>query len=149
MYRCCFYDLNVYIWCLKGGLKFDKACLNTLYNKVPSFFWFNPFLEARAEIKKLFRSFFGSNENKKICFWNLLTFRRFVRNTNKDKGTVVVSGHIIGSSRVYYRNNAAKLLMTSLYNFHIYFCDFMWYVIEVCKILENIKWNHGCLKIES
>ena len=34
-----------------------------------------PFLETRAEIKKYYRSFFGSNENKKICFWNLLTFR--------------------------------------------------------------------------
>ena len=31
MYRCCFYDLKVYIWCLISGLKFDKACLNTLY----------------------------------------------------------------------------------------------------------------------
>ena len=32
-------------------------------------------LETRAEFKK-FHSFFGSNENKKICFWNLLTFRK-------------------------------------------------------------------------
>ena len=50
--------------------------------------------------------------------------RRFVRNTNKDKGTVV-SGHVIGYRlAVYYRNNAAKLLTTSHYNFHISFCDF-------------------------
>ena len=33
-----------------------------------------PILEARAEIQKYFRSFFGSNENFKICFWDLLTF---------------------------------------------------------------------------
>ena len=35
-----------------------------------------PILEARTEIKKLFHSFFGGNENNKICFWNLLTFSR-------------------------------------------------------------------------
>ena len=35
-----------------------------------------PILEARAEIKKkCFRSFFGSNENFKICFSDLLTFK--------------------------------------------------------------------------
>jgi hypothetical protein len=32
---------------------------------VPSLFGFDPFLEARAEIRKLFCSFFSSNENKK------------------------------------------------------------------------------------
>ena len=32
MYRYCFYDLKVYLWCLISGLKFDKACLNTLYS---------------------------------------------------------------------------------------------------------------------
>ena len=31
MYRYRFYDLKVYFWCLLSGLKFDKACLNTLY----------------------------------------------------------------------------------------------------------------------
>ena len=34
-----------------------------------------PILEARAEIQKYFRLFFGSNENSKICFRDLLTFR--------------------------------------------------------------------------
>ena len=34
-----------------------------------------PILEARAEIQKYFRSFFRSNENFKICFRDLLTFR--------------------------------------------------------------------------
>ena len=38
-------------------------------------FWFELFLEARAEIKKIFYWVFGSNENKKICFRNYLTFR--------------------------------------------------------------------------
>ena len=37
-----------------------------------------PILEARAEIQKYFRSFFGSNENFKICFPDLLTFRQGV-----------------------------------------------------------------------
>ena len=31
-------------------------------------------LETRAEFKKWFCSFFGSNEKRQICFWNLLTF---------------------------------------------------------------------------
>ena len=34
-----------------------------------------PILEARVEIEKYFRSFFGSNENFKIWFWDYLTFR--------------------------------------------------------------------------
>ena len=33
-----------------------------------------PILEARAEIKKSFRSYFGSNEDIKKSFWNWLTF---------------------------------------------------------------------------
>ena len=41
------------------------------------FFWFDPFFEARAEIQKYDCSFFGSNENNKICFRTLLTFSLF------------------------------------------------------------------------
>ena len=37
-------------------------------------FTFQVFFEARAEIQKYFRWFFGSNENFKICFRDLLTF---------------------------------------------------------------------------
>ena len=33
-----------------------------------------PILEARAEIQKYFRSFFGSNEDIQKSFWNYLTF---------------------------------------------------------------------------
>ena len=33
----------------------------------------SPILEARAKIQKYFRSFFGSNENFKMCFRDLLT----------------------------------------------------------------------------
>ena len=35
-----------------------------------------PLLEARAEIQKFYRLFFGSNENFKICFRDLLTFNK-------------------------------------------------------------------------
>jgi hypothetical protein len=35
-----------------------------------------PLLEARAKIQKYFRSLFGSNENFRICFPDLLTFNR-------------------------------------------------------------------------
>ena len=37
------------------------------------------FLEARGETQKYFRSFFGSNENFKICFWDLLTFMQKIK----------------------------------------------------------------------
>ena len=33
-----------------------------------------PILEAKAEIQKYFRSFFGSNEDIQMSFWNYLTF---------------------------------------------------------------------------
>ena len=37
-------------------------------------FLIGPLLEARAEMQNYFRSFFGSNEKFRICFWDLLTF---------------------------------------------------------------------------
>jgi hypothetical protein len=37
-----------------------------------------PILEARAEIKKYFRSFFGSNEDIQKSFWNYLTFKAWI-----------------------------------------------------------------------
>ena len=39
----------------------------------PFMIW--PNLEASADIQKYIRSFFGSNENFKICFQDLLTFK--------------------------------------------------------------------------
>ena len=38
----------------------------------------NFLLEARAEIQKYFGLFFGSNDNFRICFRDLLTFRRAI-----------------------------------------------------------------------
>ena len=35
---------------------------------MPSFFWFDPFLEAKAKIKKQICSFFGLNEERKFAF---------------------------------------------------------------------------------
>ena len=43
--------------------------------KISILFLFDPSNRARAEIQKYFRSIFGSNENFKTCFRNLLTFR--------------------------------------------------------------------------
>ena len=42
-----------------------------------------PILEARAEIQKYFRSFFGSNEDIQKSFWNYLTFTSTTYITNK------------------------------------------------------------------
>ena len=38
-------------------------------------FWFNHFLEARAEIFKIFCSYFGRNDDFINLFWDLLSFR--------------------------------------------------------------------------
>jgi hypothetical protein len=43
---------------------------------MPLYFWFNHFLDSRAEFCLIFRSFFGEWSFKKKCFWDLLTFRR-------------------------------------------------------------------------
>ena len=43
-----------------------------LINAIEAFF--DPFKILRAEIKKIISFGFGGNEDKKICFWNLLTF---------------------------------------------------------------------------
>ena len=39
-------------------------------------FFYGLILEARADIQKCFRSFFGSNENFRVCFQYLLTFSK-------------------------------------------------------------------------
>ena len=46
---------------------------------------FDHFLGARAEIQKYFRSFFGSNENLKICFRDLLTFTNNIKQNLRPK----------------------------------------------------------------
>ena len=42
---------------------------------MPLFFWYDLFLEARAEIQIYFRSYFGANELFKKSFRNYQTFR--------------------------------------------------------------------------
>ena len=51
-----------------------NSYLLTFFGQVHLFFWFDFFLEARAEIQKYFRSFFGANENYRIWFRDLLPF---------------------------------------------------------------------------
>ena len=41
---------------------------------MPLFFWFDLSLEARAEILKIFRSYFGRNDDFIDLFWELQTF---------------------------------------------------------------------------
>ena len=57
MCRYCFHDLKVYFWCLISGLKFDKACLNTLYIQV--------ILKLNQEEKRL--------SNKSLISWKIWT----------------------------------------------------------------------------
>ena len=42
-------------------------------------------LEARAEIQKYFRSFFGTNEDIQKSFWNYLTFKKPLFDKQFDK----------------------------------------------------------------
>ena len=60
------------------------------YNKEPSSVWFDPSLEARVGIERSFCSFIGSSENKKICFWNLLTFT-----SSEDVGTKLAFLYVV------------------------------------------------------
>ena len=52
------------------------------------FFFIWLILEARAEIQKRIRLFFGSNENFEICFWDLLIF-----NETSDSNIITRGGH--------------------------------------------------------
>ena len=46
-------------------------------------------LEARKEIQIYFRSFFGSNENFKICFRDLLTFSMYLATISRMMGKII------------------------------------------------------------
>ena len=61
---------------LKQKIKAQKDYFDAIYHNKVLIFLIRPPLEARAKIQKYFRSFFGSNENFKICFRDLLTFRQ-------------------------------------------------------------------------
>ena len=52
-----------------------KIKFSNSWYKVPLFFLFHLFLEIWAEIQKYFHLFFGSNENFRVCFRDLLNFR--------------------------------------------------------------------------
>ena len=58
-----------------------------------------PLLEARAEIQKIFSFFFGSNENFKICFRDLLAFiihwHTIYYTSNHDKYELHMHGNMI------------------------------------------------------
>ena len=56
-------------------LEDKQSYLEFFFWKWAIIFMIWPILEARAEIQKYFGSFFGSNENFKICFPDLLTFK--------------------------------------------------------------------------
>ena len=77
---------------------------------MPLFFRFDQFLETWAEIKKIFCSFFGSNEERKICFWNLMTFTE----------------HKLMTHALSLQDSKSQKLFqpTSL-------SDFLWYILKV------------------
>jgi hypothetical protein len=52
----------------------DKSTKRLIQCYLSYIFLIQPLLMARTEIQKYFRSFFGSNENFKIWFQNLLIF---------------------------------------------------------------------------
>ena len=80
-----YYDAShiLKLWCKikKNYSTWEWAFWTLIYLLIINMFWtsaliflFDFFLEARAEIQKYFRSFFGANENFKIWFRDLLTF---------------------------------------------------------------------------
>ena len=82
---------------------------------MPLFFWFDLFLEARAEIQKYSHSLFGANENFKICFRDLLTFsetyhkRRSCQNTSLCIMVMQKEAYITLCRDVFRRHNATLL----------------------------------------
>ena len=90
--------------------------------KVPLFFWFDLFLETRAEIQKHFRSYFGANLNFKICFRDLLTFNKTYHRTRSCQNTslcimVMQKEAYITLCRDVFRRHNATLLRHSEKNF--------------------------------
>ena len=61
----------------------DKSTRRLIQSYLSDIFLIRPLLEAKAEIQKYFRCFFGSNENFRICFryliYLILTFRKTVK----------------------------------------------------------------------
>ena len=62
------------------------------------------FSEARAEIKKWFCLFFGSNEYKNICFWNLLTFNA----SSFCRSKIIFEGDKIGLGSFQFQNREGR-----------------------------------------
>ena len=89
-------------------------------------------LEARAEFKKIFPSFFGSNENKKIFFWNLLTFSSSISFYSVMEFLRSSIGCPLGHM---YKLMILKLHTFYMHRLHMCFLIVGMLSIEVCTIL--------------
>ena len=67
-----------------------------------------PILEARAEIQKYFRSFFGSNEGIQKSSWNYLTFK------SKEHDKIIVAAADISNLGEESKSNLQFYAMTAL-----------------------------------
>ena len=68
-------------------------------HKVPLFFWFDIFLEARAEILEKICWFFGRFEETKRTFWNQLTFSSKFQNVTHTKRKYLILGCAVQGSK--------------------------------------------------
>ena len=86
-------------------------------------FWFDLFLEPKAEIQKYFHTFYSANENFKICFQDLLTFsetyhrRRSCQNTSLCIMVMQKEAYITLCRDVFRRHNATLLRHSEKKNF--------------------------------
>ena len=102
---------------LKQKLYYTKYVKWPLINIIKClFFWFDLFLEARAEILKTIRWFFGRNDVTKKTFWNKLTFRQ--QKALALFGCPVFSGHNFLFSGWTFLNEARSQYPTKCNKFN-------------------------------
>ena len=88
-----------------------------------------------ARIQKIFCSFFGSNENKKICIWNLLTLNTY---------NTVSFYSIMGASfpgfylfKMSFTEHISTLLLHEGVLFHVFFQTFLRNCTLILKDFDN------------
>ena len=87
-----------------------------------------PLFSGKAEIQKYFHSFFGSNENFKICFRDLLTFSRYKEVWN----CAIILGDLVPLSTKKNKSKNQEYLKIGIDFVHPYFWfHYEWNIIII------------------
>ena len=110
-------------------------------------------LEARAEIQKYFRSLFGSNENFKICFRDLLTYCLLHWGScNRQSNGFPICRKTL-ETILFERIGVFQMLSWFSQCNELKFCELLWNAKSSiwCKSIswetcqDFTTWNHQCL----